>query len=90
MLKIEDISCEAPSNLFHAEDAGEYATCACCNKRLKIGSGFVVCVVNGGDRLLDVDCWESEGLATVFGIMGIFDIGPECAKGIPSAYKIPR
>lgn len=80
----------APSSLFAADNAGENGHCAACGRALKDGAGYTVCVAEGGEILVGTRYWDDDAVVTDSGYMGLFDLGPECARTIKPSYKAKR
>lgn len=66
--------------------------CVCCGRAVKPGSGSRVWVVYG-DTLAPVASYDEMSKfqgGWVAGDQGTWSIGPDCAKKIPSGYRVPN
>ena len=78
-------------NAWKAEQKGMEA-CVCCGRAVKPGSGSRVWVVYG-DALAPVASYDEMSNYQgdwVAGDLGSVVIGPDCAKKIPQAYRVPN
>lgn len=80
----------APDTLFATDRAGDPGVCSSCGRPLSPGSGYTVCVAEGGEILLDTKHWDDPEVVADHGYMGLFDIGPECARSIRRPYRAKR
>lgn len=65
-------------------------TCSACGRGLVDGSGYMVVVIHGGESVLHPSNWDDDLPMRDPGYMGMWDLGPECAKGIPRNYRVKR
>lgn len=64
--------------------------CVCCGRDVAAGKGHDIHFVFGGPDALRRDLEPADVDEDGRGDMGIWTIGPECARRVPSAYLRPR
>lgn len=64
--------------------------CEACGRGLRDGSGYNVVIVDGGFKALAPALWGEPEIEEDSGYMGMYDLGPECGKLVPAAYRVKR